>query len=239
MSQSRFSKAVDLFSRIGILGALKSVYWNLRIFPFRDAILLPVLMTGKTHVKHIRRGSIVFTSKKLRPGILQFGTLHQNYTYNSPLFLSIWGKLTIHGNGGHHFGPGCIMSIAPSANLEFGNNSTVGANAHFIILSHSKIGDDNMHSFGILYMDNDSHAICNLDGKRINPEEGFEIGNKVWIGAHSRIMKGAKIADGCIVGTNSLVTKNLDTESSIYVSNRLLRTGVSWTSECLGTEELQ
>ena len=35
------------------------------------------------------------------------------------------------------------------------------------------------------------------------------IGNDVWIGYNAAFMPGVKVADGAIIGTNSLVTKNI------------------------------
>lgn len=39
------------------------------------------------------------------------------------------------------------------------------------------------------------------------------IGEHVWICPHSTIMKGVNIGKGCIIGSNSIVTKNIDKES--------------------------
>lgn len=36
------------------------------------------------------------------------------------------------------------------------------------------------------------------------------IGNDVWIGNSATIMQGVKIGDGAIIGTNSLVTKDVE-----------------------------
>lgn len=36
-----------------------------------------------------------------------------------------------------------------------------------------------------------------------------KIGNDVWIGADAKIMSGVTIADGCVIGANALVTKDI------------------------------
>jgi len=38
--------------------------------------------------------------------------------------------------------------------------------------------------------------------------ESIEIGEDVWIGAGCIILKGSTLKEGCVVGANSLVTKN-------------------------------
>jgi acetyltransferase-like isoleucine patch superfamily enzyme len=42
----------------------------------------------------------------------------------------------------------------------------------------------------------------------LNQPKDISIGNDVWIGDGATIMPGTHIADGCVIGTNSLVTKS-------------------------------
>lgn len=48
-----------------------------------------------------------------------------------------------------------------------------------------------------------------MEGKQYPTKGNTEIGNDVWIGFNSTIMPGIKIGDGAIIGTNSVVTKNV------------------------------
>ena len=46
--------------------------------------------------------------------------------------------------------------------------------------------------------------------KHYNPfEKECKIGNDVWIGCNSTILRGVKIGDGAVIGANSLVNKNV------------------------------
>ncbi len=162
--------------------------------------------------------------------MLSFGVSHLDKSFPAPNFVKIQGKLIINGYGGHQFGPGGNLTIRPTGILEVGNNFNVGHFSRFVISSHSVIGDDNMHSWNNLYMDTDSHPIFDEKGNRLNEAAGFKIGNNVWIGAKCTILKGVKIADGVILASTSLVTKNLDNPNSIYTSSRMIKSKVTWSN---------
>lgn len=192
-------------------------------------------MSGKTVVKYTNKGSIIFTSPYLRPGMLSFCTItsfgmsHLDYSYPAPNFVKIEERLIIHGSGNHLFGHGGTLVVRGTGTLGIGNNFGVGHFSRFVVSSHSKIGDNNMHSWQNQYMDSDSHPICNSEGIRINPSKGFEIGDNVWFGARCTILKGVKVADGCIIATNSILTKSLENKNSIYASSQKLRDNVTWS----------
>ncbi len=94
------------------------------------------------------------------------------------------------------------------------------------------IGIDCMLSKGIEIRTGDSHSILDAEScKRINCAENIEIGDKVWLGAHVIVLKGAIIESNVIVGTGSIVTKKVVLEKdSIYTGNpiRKIKTGIYW-----------
>lgn len=46
--------------------------------------------------------------------------------------------------------------------------------------------------------------------------KGIKVGNNCWIGAGVVFLDGAELGDGCVVGTNAVVTKNFP-ENSVIV----------------------
>ena len=42
------------------------------------------------------------------------------------------------------------------------------------------------------------------------------IGNNVWIGANTIILKGVKIGDNVVIAAGSIINKNLDSNSMFY-----------------------
>lgn len=98
------------------------------------------------------------------------------------------------------------------------------------------IGDDCMFSHSISVRTTDSHSIVDIDGKRINPAKDIVIGNHVWVGMESIILKGSCIPDNSIVGARSMVTSSLKAKSGSLVAGspaKLIREDIDWRREML------
>lgn len=81
-------------------------------------------------------------------------------------------------------------------------------------------------------MDADFHNIYDEQGKYINPPQTIEIGDNVWICSKSIILKGAEIANGCVVGAGSIVTKQFKEEHCVIAGNgkycQIVKEGINW-----------
>lgn len=64
-------------------------------------------------------------------------------------------------------------------------------------------------------MDTDFHPIIDKNNTILNKEKPISIGNSVWIGARSTLLKGVSIGNNCIVSANSHVTKSYDNDKII------------------------
>ena len=89
-----------------------------------------------------------------------------------------------------------------------------------------------MFSHDIYVRTTDSHSIIK-ENKRINPAKNIKIGNHVWIGMQSLILKGTNIPDGCIIGARSTVSASDMENNSIYVGQpvKLVNKGIDWNRE--------
>ena len=125
-----------------------------------------------------------------------------------------------------------------------GDNNAVVIGEHAFVLGDMRmvavdgsainIGNDCMFSDRIEIRTTDNHAIIDREtGMRINFEEDVVIGNHVWIGTGATILKGAKIADGCIVGAKSLVTRKHIEKHSVIAGHpgTVIRRNIMWTME--------
>jgi acetyltransferase-like isoleucine patch superfamily enzyme len=67
-------------------------------------------------------------------------------------------------------------------------------------------------------------------GQYLGKPESLSIGEHVWLGANSTILTHANIPNGCIVGTNAVVTKKFTEEDSIIAGNpaRVCKRNIFW-----------
>ena len=154
-------------------------------------------------------------------GSRRFTSMANSFNNNS---LKIGGGHTIIANTTIWLqGNNCTIQIGEDFTMEGGAISvTENGKIH--------IGNDCMFSFGIDIRNGDSHSIFDLNGNRINKAKDIIIGDHVWLGAGVSILKGVKISSNSIIGTKSLVTKNLESPYSIYAGNpaQIIREGAKW-----------
>lgn len=121
-----------------------------------------------------------------------------------------------------------------------GNEICIGAhnrffkNSHLAAIEGTKItiGEDGLFAPDVQIRTGDSHSIMDMEGRRTNPSRNVMVGNHVWIGAGTVVLKGSKIPDETVIGVHSLVNKELDEKNCIYAGNpvKKIRTGVKWDS---------
>jgi acetyltransferase-like isoleucine patch superfamily enzyme len=80
-------------------------------------------------------------------------------------------------------------------------------------------------------MDTDFHPIIDKDGNIINYNQPVIVGDHVWIGANSQVLKGSIIPEGTIVAAGSTVASKISGSHSIIggVPARVLRSDVYWS----------
>jgi acetyltransferase-like isoleucine patch superfamily enzyme len=117
----------------------------------------------------------------------------------------------------------CIEKGAKEARLQVGENVYIGDDCIISCMQSVEIGKLTMVAHGVQIFDNDSHPIDafqreqdylkllgRLPEARISVETAkIAIGERVWIGFNSAIMKGVSIGEGAIVAAMSVVTKDV------------------------------
>lgn len=139
---------------------------------------------------------------------------------------AVWmNRGTIRFKGKARIGRG--TRIANTGNLIIGDNLEITAKSEFVCKEEIEIGKDCLISWDVLIMDSDFHKIYSPIGEWINPNKRIIIGDHVWIGCRTTILKGAIIDNNTVVAANSLITGN-NKGNSIIGTSRIIRENISW-----------
>lgn len=122
-----------------------------------------------------------------------------------------------------------------NCSIILGNNITMQHSNHFNAQEDGRsitIGNNCMFSNNIIVRTSDAHGIFDIDSKqRLNEAKDVTIGNHVWIAPNSRIMKGAVIEDGAVIGSNTMVSKHIPANClAVGMPARVVKENIVWSS---------
>lgn len=111
--------------------------------------------------------------------------------------------------------------------------------AHLAVTENNRkiiIGENCMLSHDIEIRTGDSHSIIDLENnRRINYAKDVILGSHVWICAHTKILKGVKIAKNNVIALGSIVTKEFKEENCIIAGQgkncNIIKRNVTWTHD--------
>lgn len=117
-----------------------------------------------------------------------------------------------------------------------GEGSTFTHTVHFCAQEdYSKIiiGKDCIFSNNIIVRTSDSHPIYDLNTNiRINSAKNVILGEHVWIAPNTKIMKGAVVGNGSIIGSDSMVSKTIpDNVLAVGHPAVVVKENIKWTRE--------
>ncbi len=206
----------------------KTIYFNFKYFPFHQAIHFPVIVSRNVYLKSMK-GTICFDCpiryKIVNIGFGDVGIFDQKQSR------SIWqvsGKIVFKGRT--LIGHGCKISVGETGTLIIGENFKMTAET--TIVAHEKIefGKNCLLSWDILIMDTDFHSIIDQMGNKESMSQPIVIGNHVWIGCRTTILKGTEIADNCVIGANSVMKRKNEIPNAIYAGSpaKLVKQNINW-----------
>ena len=216
-----------------ILNKIVSYRINHITFPKEIAKKMPIYCSWHVKWQGIQKGSIEIQSDNIYKGMIQIG---HNRIAKGLLGIK-QSRINLENNGKIIFkGPtdlsqGIAIYAHDCAVLTFGSGNYT--NGYCTIYCHKKItiGNNGMWGWNVILMDGDGHPIYDTENKIINRPQEIIIGNNVWLGADSSIMKGAYIPDGCIVGKGSTVTRKETKTNSILAGcpAKVVKENISWS----------
>ena len=185
-----------------------TLWLNFRCMPASWAIKLPVWVYGRPTFINLS-GSIRFEGP-VRPGLVRFNSSHPA----APSFqglqseFAILGEIVFHGYG--QIDTGVKLFVGRGARLDLGRGfkicDMVNIGCHKLI----EVGEMSWIVHRCQVMDTNYHFVADFN-KGVIPsvKKPVRIGRNCWICNSSSIMGGAIIPDFTIVGSNSLVSRDM------------------------------
>jgi acetyltransferase-like isoleucine patch superfamily enzyme len=103
-----------------------------------------------------------------------------------------------------------VEIVAQGSTILIGDSVFIGRGCQIIAKQFISVGNDSqIASYCVIRDANhkmERNDLIRIQGYAVQP---ISIGEDVWIGSQSSIIMGAKINNGCVVGANSLINKEL------------------------------
>jgi acetyltransferase-like isoleucine patch superfamily enzyme len=111
---------------------------------------------------------------------------------------------------------GCVLVVGERGLLSLGTRVVVGPNTRIMASTQVRIGARSMISWNCSIFDSIGHRMW-LEGQdEAEIEAPITIGDDVWIGPYTIIMKGVEIGSSTIIGAGSVVRRSVPPHSLAY-----------------------
>lgn len=207
---------------------IKTVYFNFKYLPLKKACKFPILLSNKVYLRQI--SGRIHINCQISFGLVQIGYGNVGI-FDKKMSRTIWevnGKVIF--NGKTTIGHGSKIVVGTYGQLSFGDNFKATAETSIIAFNKIIFGNNCLLSWDTLLMDTDFHTVKNENNEVINSTKPILIGDHVWIGCRSIILKGAVIHNNTIIAINSMVNKELNEENCIYGGSpvKVIKKNISW-----------
>lgn len=191
-----------------LLSVPRSIWFNFRYLPFKEAIHLPIWIANNVRIRHLYKGGIKLQGNASL-GIIRIGyhcaDVVDTYSVHTIIDIQKQGLLVLKGDA--HIGHGAVICVKQKGTLTVGKNFAISGTTRLVCTHKISIGNNVQFSWDTLIMDSDAHKIWDKNNIKFKNSEPITIGNNVWIAANCTLLKGTVIRDNCVIASNSLLNK--------------------------------
>ena len=181
-----------------------SIWFNLRHFPLKTALKLPVLLCNP----HLSGQGAYKLPDKVYFGMIRLGFPMVSIFRDKGIVLE--NKGTIIFSGETRLGGGSAVSVGEKGKLTFGARFCNQAGGKIICYHEVIFGKVVRLGWQTLVCDTDFHTMKTVDGSYHTKGYGkIEIGDEVWVGSYCKIFKNTKIPSRCTIASNTLLNKEI------------------------------
>lgn len=211
-----------------VLALPRSVWYNFRLLPFRQARHLPLLVSHRTRVVDVS-GQIALHAGHLRVGLVKIGfnTCQMSDFRFHRTTLNIRGRLDVLGECA--IGAGSSIEVSESGRLTLGDHFNMGPCSLIVCNCGITFGRHVLTSWQCTFMDTDQHRLVDNEGHVCNEDRPIAFGDNVWCGCNVIVTKGTKVCSNVTIGAGSCVHGVFDEERTVVAGNpaKVVRRGVA------------
>lgn len=216
MKNQMFSKLYK--SNILKSNILKSIWYNLTIRGERG-IKNPILFYGRVNIKKHYSSEI-----NINKGMFKFNSgIRHKEPFCGMLEMQENSKINVNGTFLIYSGAHVIVTKGSILNLGSGY---INRNVKIKCFTRIDIGENVAISENVTIWDSSVHEVIREDYQKTEP---VSIGNHVWIGTNSVILKGVTIGDGAVIAAGSVVNKSIPPKCLAGgVPAKIIKDGIEW-----------
>lgn len=185
-----------------------TLYLNMRLLPFKQALYFPILCYGSIRVRSAE-GKMLLPPQLVRKGILKIGIDPTGYRTCGTTTITLLSNSTIIINGAVKVYQGASILIGRNASLKIDDGVTVGDRAEIICMEKIELGRHSDLTWECQMTDFASHPVLDRISGELHPmTKPVFVGEYCWIGNRTTIMPGTRIPNRTIVASNSLLNKD-------------------------------
>ena len=189
--------------------------------------LFEKIKKDQTRIVKILGFSFAYNKNKFKPTKISFSAKLKNVKlYGSNVirkkanFVGKSKNSIIIGKG-TEFGPNCgILAKENDTKITIGENCNFGQNVHIGGIGNVEIGNNALFASNILILSTNHNYEDALTAVKFQGSRGgnIKIGSDGWVGDGATILAGANIGNHCIIGSKSVITKDIP-DYSVAVGN--------------------
>ncbi len=184
----------------------KTIYFNLKKFPLKVALRLPVYFYGRVKFRSLR-GKIEIKAP-IKRGMIGFGQSYEMKKSSkgiSEFYLE--GNLVFKGHV--QFGKDCFIYISSNGYSEFGNMASLGSGGKIICTDKIILGNYARLGSESQLIDTTFHQLIDTSNNEKYPmSTPIHLGNYNYIGNRVSIMSKTVTPNFCTIASNSLSNKD-------------------------------
>ena len=205
------------------ISILKTIRFNLRYFG-KKGVYFPVIITKNVILKNMQ-GKVELESYKTGNIRIGFDGTGICDVKNQRSIWDVTGSLFLGENV--KIAAGTKIGVGEKASLKIGRESSINVNSQIICMNNISIGGGVIISWDNLIMVSDLHQIQEQTTLKDVSKPIF-IGDKVWIGCRTMVLKGVNIPNGCILAAGGVITGKYREKNCLISSAGIKKHNVSW-----------